>query len=66
MSLDFRLTASITRPQPKVAHGSIFDLLQFDGQKLTIAATQASTSPGSRLEDLNDDGLPEVLLDQTD
>lgn len=49
------------------AHSGTFDLLQFDGQSLTVAASNFSASGGgSRLQDLNRDGMPEVLLDATE
>ena len=49
------------------AHGGTFDLLQFDGQNLSVAVSGTSASGGgNRLQDLNGDGMPEVLLDATD
>lgn len=49
------------------AHAGTYDLLSFDGQSLRSEVSHSSASPGgSWLEDLNDDGLAEVILDQTD
>lgn len=49
------------------AHAGAYDLLSFDGQTLRNEVSHSSASPGgSWLEDLNEDGLPEVILDQTD
>lgn len=49
------------------AHSGVFYLLRFDGESLAVAASNFSSSPGgSRLQDLNGDGAPEVLLDGTE
>jgi tetratricopeptide (TPR) repeat protein len=49
------------------AHGGTYHLLSFDGQVLKIEATNSTASPGgNRVEDLNGDGLQEVVLDATD
>lgn len=49
------------------AHSGVFGLLQFDGQTLEPVVSHFSSSPGgSRLEDLNNDGTLDVVLDATD
>jgi len=49
------------------AHGGTYHLLSFDGQALKVEVAHFTPSPGgSRVEDLNGDGLLEVLLDATD
>src|SRR5207244_4359732 len=49
------------------AHSGCYDLLRFDGKQLHSEISSCSSSPGdSRLEDLNGDGTPEVVLDATD
>jgi hypothetical protein len=49
------------------AHSGCYDLLRFDGQQLHNEASSCSSSPGAGgLEDINSDGVPEVLLDATD
>ncbi|NIO70530.1 MAG: hypothetical protein GTN71_16255 [Anaerolineae bacterium] len=49
------------------AHSGTYHLLSFDGQALKVEATNFTSSPGgNRLEDLNGDGVLEVLLDATD
>jgi tetratricopeptide (TPR) repeat protein len=49
------------------AHGGTYHLLSFDGQTLKVEATNSTASPGgNRVEDLNGDGLLEVVLDATD
>ncbi|MGH2542955.1 MAG: hypothetical protein ACRDIB_09170 [Ardenticatenaceae bacterium] len=49
------------------AHGGTFSLLRFDGQTLTSEAAHTHASPGAgQLLDLNDDGTPEVLLNESD
>ncbi len=49
------------------AHAGTYDLFSFDGKSLKNEVSHGNSSPGgSRLEDLNGDGLPEVILDQTD
>jgi hypothetical protein len=49
------------------AHSGTYHLLSFDGQVLTIEAAGFSSSPGAAgLEDLNSDGVLEVLLDASD
>jgi len=49
------------------AHSGCYDLLRFDGRRLHDEASSCSSSPGAGgLEDLNGDGVPEVLLDATD
>jgi len=49
------------------AHGGTYHLLSFDGQALKVEATNFTPSPGGNLlEDLNGDGVLEVLLDATD
>ncbi|MFB0537654.1 MAG: hypothetical protein ACETWR_22025 [Anaerolineae bacterium] len=49
------------------AHSGTYHLLSFDGQALKVEVANFTPSPGgNRLEDLNDDGLLEVLLDATD
>ncbi|MBE7550348.1 MAG: hypothetical protein HS126_04630 [Anaerolineales bacterium] len=49
------------------AHSGAYDLLSFDGQTLRHDVSHFTSSPGgSRIEDLNEDGLPDVLLDLTE
>jgi len=49
------------------AHSGCYDLLRFDGKQLHSEVSSCSSSPGdSRLEDVNGDGTPEVVLDATD
>ncbi|MCL4300055.1 MAG: hypothetical protein KJ077_30255 [Anaerolineae bacterium] len=49
------------------AHSGVYDLLSFDGQTLRHDVSHFTSSPGgSRIEDLNGDGLPDVLLDLTE
>ena len=49
------------------AHSGTYHLLSFDGQALKVEVTGFNPSPGgSRVEDLNGDGVLEVLLDATD
>ena len=45
------------------AHGGTFQLLRFDGTALHLEVTGTNSSPGlGYLEDLNNDGAPEVIL----
>ncbi len=45
------------------AHGGTFQLLRFDGTTLHTEVTGTNSSPGlGYLEDLNNDGAPEVIL----
>ncbi len=45
------------------AHGGTFQLLRFDGQTLHIEAAASNASGGiGYLEDLNNDGIPELIL----
>jgi hypothetical protein len=45
------------------AHGGTFQLYRFDGATLHLEAAASSDSPGvGYLEDLNDDGRPELIL----
>lgn len=47
------------------AHSGAFQLLRFDGTALRIEVTGSSASPGvGYLEDLNGDGMPELILRQ--
>jgi hypothetical protein len=49
------------------AHGGCYTLLYFDGQALNQALENCnSTPPAGRSEDINGDGLPEIVLDHTD
>ncbi len=49
------------------AHSGTYHLVRFDGSQFRIAATGFSPNPGNgRVEDLNDDGLGEVVLDASD
>jgi hypothetical protein len=49
------------------AHSGCYDLLRFDGKRLHSEVSSCSSSPGdSRLEDINGDGTPDVVLDATD
>ncbi|MFQ5400792.1 MAG: hypothetical protein ACE5E7_14500, partial [Anaerolineae bacterium] len=44
-------------------HGGTFQLLRFDGAALHIEVAAAAASPGvGSLADLNDDGVPEVIM----
>jgi hypothetical protein len=49
------------------AHGGTFHVLRFDGQSLSLEASNANGNPRAGLiEDINGDGHEEVLLDLTD
>lgn len=49
------------------AHNGCFDLLSFDGKTLRSEIAHRSSGPDrSRLEDLNGDGTPDVVLDTSD
>ena len=49
------------------AHGGCFNILRFDGQDLYNEVSHCGSAPGSgSLEDLDGDGVLEVLLDATD
>ncbi len=49
------------------AHGGSFALWSFDGSALTLQAHATNSTPGGgRVEDLDGDGVGEVLIDQTD
>lgn len=49
------------------AHSGCYDLLRFDGQQLHSEASSCSSSTrGGWLHDINNDGVPEVVLDATD
>lgn len=56
------------------AHGISYDLLVWNGVELTVAASTFTDVPGNavapgragRLEDLDGDGIPEVIADRTD
>jgi hypothetical protein len=49
------------------AHSGCFNLLSFDGKKLTSALDSCSSSPGAGgIHDIDGDGRNEVLLDGTD
>lgn len=49
------------------AHGGTYQLLSFDGHSLRLEVSGGASSPGvGRLMDLNDDGVPEVVLDVSD
>ncbi|GAB4446163.1 MAG: hypothetical protein Fur0044_42390 [Anaerolineae bacterium] len=49
------------------AHSGSYDLLSFDGQTLRHDVSHFTSSPGgSRIEDLNGDNSPDVLLDFTE
>ena len=49
------------------AHGGCFDLLMFDGQALGDEVSSCAGSPGAgSVADVNGDGQPDVVLDQTD
>ena len=49
------------------AHGGCYDLLSFDGAVLRPEVSHQHSSPGAGwLEDLNADGILEVILDETD
>jgi hypothetical protein len=49
------------------AHSGTFNLLAFDGQTLRLQVNGFSSSPGAgRIEDVNGDGAPDVILDASD
>jgi hypothetical protein len=49
------------------AHGGTMHILRFDGQSLTLEAQNSNGSPiAGRIEDINGDGLQEILLDLSD
>ena len=49
------------------AHSGVYGLFRFDGVTLHPEASSFSASPGAgRLQDLNDDGVQEILLDASD
>lgn len=49
------------------AHSGVYGLFRFDGTALTEEVSSFSSSPGvGRVEDLNNDGVGEVLLDASD
>ncbi len=49
------------------AHSGTFDLLWFDGTTVTAEIAWFSPSPGAAyIEDLDGDGVPEVVLNETD
>lgn len=56
------------------AHGATYDVLVWDGMRLLVTASEFSDVPGNavapgaagRLEDLDGDGIPEVIADRTD
>ncbi len=49
------------------AHAGCYDLLSFDGRHLTPQVSTSGPSPGmGRVEDLNGDGVMEVVLDASD
>ena len=56
------------------AHGVTYDVLTWDGVRLLVTASEFSDVPGNavapgaagRLEDLDGDGIPEVIADRTD
>jgi hypothetical protein len=49
------------------AHGGTYQLLFFDGSTFQALVSGTSASPGaSRTQDVNGDGVPDVVLDQSD
>ena len=49
------------------AHSGVFELLDFDGQTLHVQVNGFSSSPGvGTIQDVNGDGVPDVVLDATD
>lgn len=49
------------------AHSGVYLILRFDGEALSVALSAVSASPGdSRVQDVNQDGYGEVLIDATD
>ncbi len=49
------------------AHGGCTNLLNFDGQTFQpVLANCNSAPPAGRAQDLNEDGVPEILLDMSD
>lgn len=49
------------------AHGGSYHLFSFDGQRLRAEVIASSPSPGvGRIEDLNGDGINDVVLDRSD
>ena len=49
------------------AHSGVFELLDFDGQTLHVQVNGFSSSPGvGTIQDVNGDGVPDVVLDASD
>ena len=49
------------------AHSGVFELLDFDGQALRVQVNGFSSSPGvGTIQDVNGDGVPDVVLDASD
>ncbi len=49
------------------AHGGVFDVLSFDGTTLRAEVAGNAASPGlGRIQDVNGDGTPDVVLDVSD
>ena len=49
------------------AHSGVFELLDFDGQTLRVQVNGFSSSPGvGTIQDVNGDGVPDVVLDASD
>ena len=49
------------------AHGGLLYLLRFDGSTLTAIVSNGNGTPGAgRIEDITEDGQPEILLDTSD
>ncbi|MDX1687295.1 MAG: hypothetical protein R3248_04865 [Candidatus Promineifilaceae bacterium] len=49
------------------AHGGTFHLLRYDGESITVALGHGNGFPGvGRVEDLNEDGKEEVILDNSE
>ncbi|HLF26633.1 MAG TPA: hypothetical protein VJG32_09870 [Anaerolineae bacterium] len=49
------------------AHSGVYELLSFDGAALRTEAVGFAASPGAgNLQDLNGDGMPEVVLNESD
>ncbi len=49
------------------AHSGVFDLLSFDGSQLKVELNASAPSPGvGRVQDVNGDGRPDVIIDASD
>ncbi len=49
------------------AHGGVFELLRFDGMELKIDMSTSAGMPGAgSMQDINGDGIPEVIYNRTE